>query len=85
MKKFIDMLPVIEQDKANHLIYGLIIFMISMLFLPPILSFTIVIIIAFLKEVVDTYIKGYLRRREFVLDFLYTILGAGLGWICLYL
>ena len=72
MKKIIDRLPIIDQDKANHLIYGLLIFMVSMLLLTPVLSFTIVVIIAFLKEVIDTYLKGYLRKREFVLDFLYS-------------
>lgn len=85
MRKIIDRLPIIDQDKANHLIYGLLIFMVSMLLLSSVLSFMIVVFIALLKEVIDTYINGYLRKREFLLDFLYTIIGAGLGWICLYL
>ena len=46
-------LPQIPQDKANHIIFGWLIFFISNLFLNAYLSFSIVLLFAALKELYD--------------------------------
>ena len=62
-----------EIDKANHVIVGYLIFIISSLFLHPLLSLIPVILIAAGKEVRDMIVY----KREFdKKDFLYTLAGS---------
>jgi hypothetical protein len=46
-------LPLINQDKANHIVYGFVIYFISNLFLNPFSSLTVVLFFALGKEVLD--------------------------------
>lgn len=46
-------LPLIPQDKANHFIYGLIIFLLSNIILNNLFSLIIVIVFAITKELYD--------------------------------
>lgn len=63
-------LPLIPQDKANHLIYGLAIYALSCLFLDGMLPFFITLLFATGKE-----IKDYISYGKFdFLDLLFTIL-----------
>jgi hypothetical protein len=53
-------LPIIPQDKANHFIYGFIIYILSNLFLNAYASFSIVYLFALGKECYDEYYyKGF--------------------------
>jgi hypothetical protein len=50
----------IAQDKANHFLYGFLIFMISQYFLNDYLSFGIVFVFALGKEIKDQIVyKGF--------------------------
>ncbi len=51
-------LPLIPQDKANHFIYGFIIFIISTLFFSNLVSLGIVLVIASFKEFYDLKYGG---------------------------
>lgn len=62
-------LPLIPLDKANHIIYGIIIYIIANLFLENILAFGVVILFATGKELYDY--KSY--GKFDVLDLLATI------------
>lgn len=46
-------LLLIPQDKANHFIYGLLIFLLSNVFLNNLFSLIVVIIFAIIKELCD--------------------------------
>ena len=48
-------LPQLHQDKANHFIYGLVIYGLSALICDPFPSMFIVMSVAFFKEFIDTY------------------------------
>ena len=50
-------IPQIPQDKANHIIFGWVIYFISNLFLSAYLSFAIVLFFAILKEVYDKFYR----------------------------
>lgn len=53
-------LPLIPQDKANHLLYGFVIYCLSNLFLSNWYSVLIVFVIALSKEISDEYkYKGF--------------------------
>lgn len=65
-------LPIIPQDKANHFIYGFVIFILTNLFLNIYISFTIVILFAFGKELYDEWkYKGF-----DIIDIFWTIIPA---------
>ncbi len=64
----------IPLDKANHFIYGFLLFFISNLFLNEIYSFSIVLIIALLKEIVHDKLLG--RGTPDYKDVLFTIIPA---------
>lgn len=51
-------LPLIPQDKANHAIYGFVIFVLSNIFLNEYYSLVIVCLFAIGKEVYDQYDYG---------------------------
>lgn len=65
-------LPLIPLDKANHIIYGLVIYILANLFVENILAFGVVLLIGIGKEAYDY--KSY--RRFDVLDLLATISAA---------
>jgi hypothetical protein len=48
-------LPLLEQDKANHIVYGFVIYYVSNLFLNEYYSLGITLIFALSKEVKDEY------------------------------
>jgi VanZ family protein len=67
----------IPRDKANHLIYGLLIFIIvNLTFGNPLLSMIICTLIAILKEVYDHYHPDHNWSTS---DILYTVMGGLLG------
>jgi hypothetical protein len=65
-------LPLIPLDKANHIIYGLLIYIIANLFVENILAFGAVVLFGAGKELYDY--KSY--GKFDVLDFLATISAA---------
>jgi VanZ family protein len=66
-------LPVIELDKANHFIYGSVIYALSLLIFPIIPSLLIVALIAALKEWHDHYVPG---ANADIMDFIWTMAGC---------
>lgn len=64
-------LPSIPLDKANHMIYGFLIYVLANCYLTALVSLTIVVIIAILKEIYDKVSK---RGTPEVLDVLCTII-----------
>ena len=65
-------LPTIPHDKANHFIYGFVIFVLSNLVLNEWVSFTIVCLFAFGKEIYDEWKYGGFD----IYDAIYTIAPA---------
>jgi len=51
-------LPQLQQDKANHFIYGFLIFVLADLAFNAYLSFAIVFLFASGKEIYDEYYRG---------------------------
>jgi hypothetical protein len=66
-------LPLVPQDKANHYIYGSVIYFITSLCLSPILSLIVVLLIAFLKELYDYKTK---KGTPEVMDIVWTMIGG---------
>ena len=69
-------LPLLKEDKANHLIYGIVIYIISYIFLDRFYALIPVIIIGALKEFFDHYSK---KNNADVYDFIWTVVG---GLLC---
>jgi hypothetical protein len=69
-------LPLLVEDKANHLIYGIAIYMLSYIFLDRFYAMIPVIIIGALKEVFDHYSE---KNNADIFDFIWTVVG---GLIC---
>lgn len=67
------MLPLIPQDKANHVIYGMIIYYLVQFSLTPYAALATVAVFAVAKEVYDWVSKC--GTSEF-LDIMATVLGA---------
>lgn len=67
MEKFL-----IPQDKANHFIYGFLVFFLANLFLSGLFSFLAVCVIASLKEIV--YDKPTQKGTSDYKDFIWTVL-----------
>ena len=66
-------LPQLPQDKANHFIYGSLIYALASLVLDAYPAFFIVMSVAFFKEFADTYKD----TADFsVMDFVVTCLGG---------
>lgn len=59
-------LPIIPHDKANHFIYGFVIFFLSNLFLNEYFSIGIVFIFAFGKEVYDEWKYGGFDWKDLI-------------------
>lgn len=62
-------LPLIPQDKANHFIYGFVIFFLSNIFLNDYVSLGVVFLFALGKEIYDEWKYGGFDW----IDLLYTI------------
>ena len=62
-------LPQIPQDKANHFIYGFVIYIIATLMFSNLISLCIVLIVALGKEAYDSKHKGSVE----VLDVIATL------------
>jgi len=62
-------LPLMPQDKANHFIYGFVIYLLANILLTDLLSLIIVLIFALAKETYDYYRQGQVE----LLDVIYTI------------
>jgi len=64
---------ILAHDKLKHFFIGTLIFIAINYFLEDIIALIIVVLIAFLKELYDKFIK---KSMFSFLDFLYTILTA---------
>ncbi len=62
-------LPIVPHDKANHFIYGFVIFTFNNLFFSNLISIMITLIIAISKEIKDEYDSGGFN----IIDILWTI------------
>jgi hypothetical protein len=69
-------LPLLVEDKANHLIYGVFIYILSYIFLYRFYAMIPVIIIGALKEVYDHYSE---KNNADIFDFIWTVVG---GLLC---
>ena len=76
-------LPQLPQDKANHLIYGLLMFMVMTPFTGALLAVLTVAIIGALKEIIHDKLMG--KGTPDFWDFVTTAAGGALGFICTYL
>ncbi len=65
-------LPQIRQDRANHLIYGFMIYILSNIFFIDLLSLGIVVVVALGKELYDEWDYGGFS----IIDLLYTLVPA---------
>lgn len=70
-------LPQLPQDKANHVIYGLLIFMAGAVFNPGI-GLAATVIAGAAKEAIDATGRGNVEFK----DFLATVAGGVLGFCC---
>ena len=61
----------IPQDKANHFVYGFLIFIFFNIFLSDLISLSIIVFIALIKEVYDKISK---KGTPEILDFVFSIL-----------
>lgn len=64
----------IRQDRANHFIYGLLVYLLANIFFTDIVCFGIVLTIAFAKECYDEYNYGGFD----IVDLIYTIIPSSL-------
>lgn len=65
-------LPMLPQDKANHFVYGAILFALASTVSLPIQALAFVLIAACTKEVLDHFMNGSVE----LLDAISTILGG---------
>jgi len=72
-----DKLPLLSQDKANHFIYGILIYMTLSLIHQPLTGLIVCILAGILKEVHDYPKQDYK-------DFIATVLGGVAGYACTY-
>jgi hypothetical protein len=59
-------IPIIPQDKANHFVYGFVIYFLFNLFLNQYTSFSIVFLFAISKEIYDEYKYSGFDWRDLV-------------------
>lgn len=72
-------MPLIAQDKANHFIYGLVIFIIVSFVLGVTYGLAATAVIGAAKEIYDK-VSG--KGNPEILDFLFTFAGGAAGYIC---
>jgi hypothetical protein len=73
----IEDLPEIEKDKANHFIYGLLIYFIITLFFGDLVGIVVCFLVAIGKEIYDHY--SPLHHFDWW-DFIWTIAGGLIGF-----
>ena len=76
LKLNLNTLPVISQDKANHFIYGVLIYSLGQLLFPGWISLILVLLIAILKEYWD---DKHPPHKADPMDVVWTIAGSFLG------
>jgi VanZ family protein len=74
-------LPLIPGDKANHYIYGLLIFALCYIVVGALISSIISIIVAGSKEVYDHYNPGHAASWA---DIIWTLLGSATAAILIF-
>jgi len=75
--KFKDKLPQAPVDKANHFIYGFMLFMFFSCFFIPLTAFTLTVVVACSVEFYDSVTDG---NVEFM-DILFTILPGSILYL----
>lgn len=76
MSKYIENLPEIQGDKANHFIYGLLIYFVVTLLLGDLLGISVCFLAAIIKEIYDHYSPNH---RFDWWDLIWTIAGGLIG------
>ena len=74
------MLPQLPQDKANHVLYGLVVFCVFA-FASPMIGLVAAVVVGAAKEGYDSTGRGNVE----ILDFVATASGGGLGYFCTFL
>lgn len=72
-------LPMIPQDKANHMIYGLVIFTVPAVLFTALVGLGVCVIAAFSKELYDLQHKD--SHTPDIYDAIWTIAGGAFGFI----
>ena len=72
-------LPIIEEDKANHLIYGIVIFIIAFAVTNEYIALLTVTFAGAFKEYLDHLDRE--NHTPCIYDFIYTVVGGFLGFI----
>lgn len=67
-------IPLIPLDKANHFVYGFVIYFISNLFFKDYTSFAIVFLFAFSKEAYDEYKYGGFDLKDLLISLMPAVL-----------
>lgn len=75
----IDKLPQLAQDKANHFIYGLLVFTVFCAMFGATVASCLVIVVAAAKEVYDFAHQA--NHTPDIWDFAATVAGGGLGLV----
>jgi len=75
-KKIIEKLPIIKEDKANHFIYGISIFLLTKIIFGPIVGLATCVSFGILKEVYDHFHPNHTCD---VMDAIATIIGGIVG------
>lgn len=74
-------LPMLKQDKANHLIYGLIIFGLFKVIFNPLIGIMMCTIFGIFKEIYDSFHKE--KHTTDIYDAISTIVGGIIGLLIL--
>jgi len=72
-------LPVLAQDKANHLIYGLLVFTLALIFFGVVVACCATVVVAAGKELFDLAHRS--SHTPDPVDLLVTVLGGALGLV----
>ena len=73
-------LPQLPQDKANHFVYGVMMYLVGSLATGPVLALALVGVAAALKEIIDA--QGFGTPE--LADFVATVAGGFSGFTCSY-
>jgi len=74
-------LPMLKQDKANHLVYGLIIFGLFKIIFTPLIGIIMCTIFGISKEIYDSFHKD--KHTSDIYDAIATIAGGIIGLLIL--
>ena len=79
------MLPIIPEDKANHLIYGVLSFIIlKFIGLPVMYTLIGVFVVGVIKEYMDYKVKSRVKLSEHIMDIVWTVIGGIAGLLCVW-